>query len=141
MLYGSAVWGYENTHHVKVTFNSFLKRILKLNKSTSTCMLYAELGVRNPRELIDNKLINFWHSIANGNSSKISNILYNFVKTMYELNIYKSPWLDKIKNLLDRNGMSNIYNNVLNVSGAWLKNAFKLRSDIYRQNLSQEFFL
>ena len=92
-------------------------------------------------ELIDNKLINFWYSIANGNGSKISNILYKFLKTMYDLNIYKSPWLDKIKKLLDLNGMSNIYNNVSNVSGTWLKHAFKLRtSDIYKQNLTEEIF-
>ena len=51
---------------------------------------------------------------------------------MYELNIYKSPWLENIKKLLDLNGMSNICNNVSNVSGTCLKHAFKLTSsDIY----------
>ena len=79
ILYGFEVWGYENVHQAKVTCNSFLKRILKLNKSMSTCMLYSELGIRNPMELIDNRLVNFWYSIANGNSSKISSILYKLV--------------------------------------------------------------
>ncbi len=141
MLYGCEVWGYENTHQVKVTYNSFLKRISKLSKSMSTCMLYGELGIKNPLELTDNRLINFWHSIANGNDSKISNVMYKFVKTMYDLNIYKDPWLEKIKKLLDLNGMSNIYNDVSNVSGNWLKLAFKLRSsDILETKLDRGNF-
>lgn len=95
----------------------------------------------NHSTVIDNRLVNFWYSIVNGNSSKISYVLYKFVRIMYDLNIYKSPWLDKIKKLLDMNGMSNIYNDVTNVSGNWLKYAFKLRSsDIYRQNLTEEVF-
>ena len=139
LLYGSEVWGFGNINQVKVTYNTFLKRILKLNKSTSTCMLYSELGVRNPMDIVDNRLVNFWYSIVNGNSSKISNILYKFVKTMHDLNIYKLPWLEKVKELLDLNGMSNVFYDVSNVNGNWLKNAFKLRStDIYRQNLSED---
>ena len=91
MLYGCEVWGYENNQQLLVTCNSFLKRILKLNKSTPTCMLYGEIGFTNPPQLIDNRLINIWYSIANGSDSKISSILYKFIKSVYDLNVYKSP--------------------------------------------------
>lgn len=32
------------------------------------------------------------------------------------------------KKLLDLNGMSNVFDDVFNVNGSWLKHAFKLRS-------------
>ena len=101
MLYGCEVWGYENNQQLLVTCNYFLKRILKLSKSTPTCMLYGETGFTNPSQLIDNRLINFWYSIANGSDSKISSILYKFIKSVYDLDVYKSPWLDKIITLLN----------------------------------------
>lgn len=70
---------------------------MKLNKSMSTCMLYCEEGVRNPMDITDNRLVHFWYSIVNGNRAKVSIILCKFVKTMHDLNIYKLPWMEKIK--------------------------------------------
>ena len=37
MLYGCNIWRFKNAQQVNVTCNYLLKKILKLNKSTSTC--------------------------------------------------------------------------------------------------------
>ena len=64
-------------------------------------MLYGGTGFTIPSQLIDNRLIHFWYSIANGSDSKILSILYKFMKSVYDLNVYKSPWLDKVITLLN----------------------------------------
>ena len=56
------------------------------------------------------------------------------VKVMYTQNMYLSPWLDKIKKLLDYNGMSNLFEEPGSVNHIWFKEAFKLRiNDVNRQ--------
>ena len=139
ILYGSEIWGYEESKQVQVVYNDFLKRILKLNKSTSTCMVYGELGVKSVSEYIENRMVNFWFRLATGNDNKISTMLYKMIKGMYTQNTYLSPWLDKIKKLLDYNGMSNLFEGPGSVNYIWFKEAFKLRlNDVNRQKWQEE---
>ena len=60
------------------------------------CMLIGELGMKEITEYIENRMLNFWCNIATGEESKISTILYKWIKALYDKNIYKSVWLDKI---------------------------------------------
>ena len=139
MLYGCEIWGYENPKQLHILYNNFIRRILKLNKSTSTCMLYGELGAKTIYEYIDNRMINFWFRLATGDENKISTILYKMIKVMYDRGTYVSPWLDKVKQLLDRNGMSYLFNDAHTVNNVWLREAFKLRiSDANKQNWQEE---
>ena len=141
LLYGSEIWGFEDHKQLTITCNNYLKRLLKLNKSTPTCMVYGETGFQSISELIDNRMVNFWFRIATDNTGKISSTLYKFIKKLYDLDIYKLPWLVKIKSLLDNNGMSFIFNDQTNINPLWLKNAFKLRcSDIYKQKWCEDIF-
>ena len=85
--------------------------------------------------------MNFWSKIATGDSNKISTILYKWTKKLYDQNIYKSQWLDKIKSILDNMGMSHLFNDITNVNISWFIDTAKKRlNDIYNQNWSDQVF-
>lgn len=44
LLYGSEIWGYENTDCIEQFHNAFLRKITNLRKSTPLYILHAELG-------------------------------------------------------------------------------------------------
>ena len=141
LLYGSEIWGYENTKQVQVMCNNVMRKFLKLHKSTSMCMLIGELGLKQIDEYIDNRMLNFWCNIATGDENKISTILYKWAKSLYDQNIFKSVWLDKIKATLGSIGMSNCFDNITNMNNNWFKNTIKLKiNDSYNQIWSAYVF-
>ena len=104
-------------------------------------MINGELGLKEITEYIENKMLNFWSNLATGESNKISTILYRWTKKLYDQNIYKSVWLDKIKTILDNMGMTYLFNDITNVNKNWFKNTIKQRlNDIYNQNWSDQVF-
>ena len=141
LLYGSEVWGYENLTQLQVMCNNVMRRCLKVHRSTPTCMVNGELGIKDISEYIENRMLNFWFNIATGDENKISTILYKWIKVLYDQDKYKSAWLDKIKTILDNIGMSSTFNDITNVNKIWFKNTIKLKlNDIYNQNWSIAVF-
>ena len=76
--------------------NNTMRKFLRCHKTTSVCMINGELGLKEINEYIENRMLNFWSNIATGDNNKMSTILYNWTKTLYDQNIYKSDWLNKI---------------------------------------------
>ena len=76
LIYGSEIWGYSNIDNIEVFYKKFLKNTLRLNLQTTDCMVYGETGRLPIRYFIDQKMINFWHRVANSNESKLTNIMY-----------------------------------------------------------------
>ena len=139
LLYGSEIWGYENPKQLQVMLNHTMRRFLRLNKTTSTCMLIGELGLKEVSEYIENRMLNFWFKVATGDENKISTILYKWILELYNQNTYKSPWLHKIKTRLDHMGASNLFTNPAELPGDWFKSHIKLRlNDIYNQKWSAD---
>ena len=68
----------------------------------------------------------FWYNVATGDESKISTILYKWIKVLYDKNTFKSPWLDKVKTSLDIIGMHNLFNNMTNVKISWFNYTIEL---------------
>ena len=120
--------------------NNTMRIFLRVHKSTPTCMIKGELGIKDISEYVDNRILNHWCNIATG-EYKISSILYQWVKKLYDQNIFKSKWLDKVKCTLDHTGMSNIFHNISDVNKQWFKNTVKLRlNDIHNQKWSESVF-
>jgi len=118
-----------------------MRSFLRCHKTTSVCMINGELGLKEVTEYIENRMLNFWCDIATGDSSKMSTILYNWTKSLYDQNIYKSVWLSKIKNILDNMGMTHLFNDITNINRNHFKNSVKLRlNDIHNQNWSSQVF-
>ena len=60
---------------------------------------------------------------------------------LYDQNIFKSVWLDKVKANLDGIGMSNRLNYMKNTKYSWFKNTIKLKlNDSYNQSWSVYVF-
>ena len=132
LLYGSEIWGYENHRHLQVMCNNVMRKFLRLHKSTSTCMLIGELGMKEVSEYIENRMLNFWFNIATGEENKISTILYKWIKVLHDQNTFKSVWLDKVKTSLDSIGMHSFFNNTIDVNKCWFKNTIKTKfNDIF----------
>ena len=108
LLYGCEIWGYENISHIEVFYRKFCKQLLRLNSSTSNCMIYGELGKYPMMKTVECRMLNFWCRIINSKDYKLSKIMYRLLKNMYDNNLYKSPWLTKIYDALDKCGLVNL---------------------------------
>ena len=66
MLYGSELWGYNNTECLEVVQRKFLKYALKLKTGTSTAFLYCETGYLAIETEIKIKIVSFWVNLLIG---------------------------------------------------------------------------
>jgi hypothetical protein len=121
LLYGSEVWGFKNIDIIEKVHLKFLKIILSLNKSTTTSMVYGELGRYPLSTCVNVRIIGFWGRLLTGNENKLSLMLY---KTMLKLSINKNvhfQWLDKVKSILNDCGLSYVWESQSFPSCSWLK--------------------
>ena len=134
LLYGSEIWGYTNLDKIEIFYRKFLKFVLNLKDQTTNCMVYGESG-RTPLALIiKSRMICFWHKLTVGNNNKLASRLLYLIKNLNDQNLYTSPWLKAIENILNSCGMRNVWLNPEQFDFKWLKNAINLRlSDMYRQ--------
>ena len=141
LLYGSEIWGYEDPKQLQIMNNNVMRKFLKLHKSTPMCMINGELGLKEVSEFIENRMMNFWFQIETGEESKISSILYKWLKILHNKNIYSSPWINKVETTLEHMGMSFLFDVVTNTKKGWFKNNTKLRlNNIYVHKWSESVF-
>ena len=141
LLYGSEIWGYGDLKHLQTFLNKIMRRFLRLHKSTPMCMINGELGLKEITEYTENRMLNFWCNVATGEENKISTIVYKWIKTLFDQNIFKSDWLNQIKTSLDNMGYSYLLNDINFVNKNQFKNSTKLRlKDIYDQKWAESVF-
>ena len=136
LLYGCEIWGNENIDMVESFYMKFLRNAIHVHNKTANCMVHGETGTISIRVLINQKILIFWHRLVTGDQSKLTNILYNTQKTLFNIaNEYKSPWLSNVNKLLNDCGMTYIWENPNVIENRCFKDAIKLRLfDIYNQN-------
>ena len=138
ILYGSEIWGYENLDIIEKLQKKFCKFILKLKDSTPTCIAYGELGRYPLTGIIKSRMISFWCKLRTGKKSKLSCKVYQALFNLYQSNIYRSPWLKCIHNILNSCGLSNLWNS-MDLNSTWLVNTVKQRvKDQYLQEWHAE---
>ena len=94
LLYGCEVWCPMMTNLASKLQLRFYKIILKLSKSTPSCMVYGELGQFLLEVQAKCRMQKFWFKLVNINYKfKFSNIMYKFLYEMYREGKYKSPFL------------------------------------------------
>ena len=140
LLYGCEIWGFDNISHVEKFHLKFCKQLLRLKTCTPNCMVYGELGRTALCSSVDKRMINFWYKVANSKTHKLTSIMYRLMRSLYNKGIFQSPWLLKIKSVLDNAGLSYLWDHDLSlVNKFWLKDNLDLRlSDIYKQNWNEE---
>ena len=115
--YGCEIWGTHKGDDLEKVHLNFLKRILKVRKSTTNYMVYFELG-RFPL-YIDRycRMLKYWLKILESDNC----ILKNCYDVLYESSLKKQNdnmnWTCKIKDILFRYGFQDVWlrQNVLNI--------------------------
>lgn len=140
LLYGCEVWAFDDISVIEKLYLKFCKQVLGLRSNTTNCMVYGELGRSGIRTVVDKRLVMYWYKLVRSKSSKLSNITYRLLRSLYDKGVYHSPWLKKIKSILDNVGLSYLWNSDLGlVNITWLKNTLKGKlDDIFRQNWNAE---
>lgn len=126
LLYGGEVWGCGKLDIVERLHLKFCKFLLQAKSSTSTCMVYGELG-RYPIAIACKvRIIQYWGSLLHGNAGKYSFIMYKIMYNHFINDKYVLPWVKSVKQILDDCGLSNIWINQEFPSVPWLVNRVKL---------------
>ena len=101
LLYGSEIWGYENSNILEKLQLQFLKYLFHLPRNTMTDLIYGDTGFVPISILIKSRLIRFWTGLVlPQHSNKFSSKIY---KLIYDLHVnchFEFPWLENIKNIL-----------------------------------------
>ena len=108
-LYGTEVWGFENTEIIEKLHTEFLRRIKGLRKNTPIYILQAELGRYTLKANIKLRMINYWISIVNGKQSKIAYLLYKIMLNDTYIGVYQHKWALGIKDILTSVGRYDIW--------------------------------
>lgn len=107
LTYACEVWGYENIAMLENLYLKFLKRILKLRKSTPNYMVFGETG-RFPLTIkIKKRIVSFWIKLVHS-PNKLSNLFYRLLLNSFN-NGYAISWTKNLKEIFDSLGYSNIW--------------------------------
>ena len=131
-MYGSEVWGIENTSIISSFHLQYIRLVLNMRKSTSNVMLYGELGILPIEHIIKSRVIHFWCHIISDKSCKISNILYRLMLRLHEQNVIHSQYIDFVQTSL----------NNLEFSDVWLQqsvNSVKIFVELLKKRLKDQF--
>ena len=146
LLYGSEIWGFENLAQIEIFYRKFLRRVLKVHKSTPNCMLYGETGKMCLDTIVMDRMINFWCRILSGNQQKLVYKIYQLLFTLHEdpINNFKSKWITKIKSILDNSGYSMYWLDQTNINKGNVNviklNVIQRLQDMTKQNWVNEVY-
>ena len=137
LLYGSEIWAHEGTEILEKLHLRLCKYILLVNKTTCSNMVYGELGEYPLILSAQTRMIMFWASISQDTEkTKISNLMYKLNRE----SVYKSPWLNCVKTILEDCGFPGIWGSqVIPCSKECFKQQIKQRLlDQFRQKWAAE---
>ena len=133
LLYVIEIFGFENVESVEKFCNAFLRQITGLKSSTPLYMLQAELGRYPIENGMKMRMLNFWLTLINGKTSKLSFIMYNLLRSDTNSGFYEHKWVKHIQAILQDTGGSDV----------WLtqkvRNANTFKNSILRTLLDQNF--
>ena len=140
LIYGSEVWGFSNLSDIEIFHRKYLRCLLRLRKSTAKCMTYGELGRQPLSCKIYSRMLNYWAKISEERGTKLTHLMYRIVLNLHRANEFHSPWLLKIKNLLDITGNSELwlYQDQFPRKASFLKDAQQRLVDMNAQTWHEE---
>ena len=109
LLYGSEVWGFENTIDIERIHLQFCKNILHLRKSTPYYMVYGELGLFPLSINIKMRMVGFWNRLVS-NEHKLSSHLYRLMFSLHNSGVHEFKWIKSIQNIFNNTGLGYIFN-------------------------------
>ena len=128
LSYGCEVWCSGNCDLALKLQLRFYKIVLRLNKSTPSCMLFGELG-RFPVDVhLKTRMLCYWYKLVKqANSSKYTSVMYRFCLKMYEKCNYQFSYIEFIKTLLGELGLHGVWLHQANLTFSldWFKEKVK----------------
>ena len=97
LLYGSEIWGFGNLDILERVQLKLFKQILNLKKSTSSFMVYGELGARPLSIDIQSRMFSFWTKLWGHGKNEIASSLYKLILNLNEQGKIKSKMADTRK--------------------------------------------
>ena len=84
---------------------------MQLNKSTTNCMLYGELGKCCISNLVKERMVHFWSRLVTSKLSHISYMVYTSIKSLHDRTdiSFQSKWIGNITNILCENGLNFVW--------------------------------
>jgi len=109
LLYGSEIWGYSSIEMLEVLFRKFIKKILKLHRSTPNAMIYGEIGKLCLQARVDKHMISYWLRLIIKEHTTLSYTFYSIALKLYDTGTYELNWLKRVKYILVNCGLSYIW--------------------------------
>lgn len=138
LSYASEVWGYHQGGDIERVHTKFCRNILGVKRSTNLSALYSELGRKPLIILRQIRMIKYWLKLRNTEDILLKSVYNLLVTDVNNGYIYNGlNWAFHIKNILDRHGLSNLWNlhPTINISFQSIK---KRIFDQYNQTLTME---
>ena len=127
LLYGCEIWGYSNVSVLENLHLKFLKILLGVHSKTCNNMVYGERG-RYPLNItIKQRVVGYWARMLSGKETKLTRLVYNQVRDMHTQNLFKSDWLEFLRDTLADCGMVNIWESNQSVSVNELKSKVHIK--------------
>ena len=125
LLYGCEIWGCTDNDDIDKVHRTFCKYILKVGKSTPTCMLYGDLGRLSLDFNITCRLLTYWAKILMMDESKFNKILYKLAMKMRYKTDIRFDWIELVESKLIICCKRNLWNSqcVMNIQS--FKNSIK----------------
>lgn len=132
--YNAAVWGSHESKDIELIHCKFLRKVLKVKKSTNLEGLYGELGrypMRITRRLI---MIKYWIKLLSTENPLLIN-MYRMLASDAESDISYNEmnWAYNIKTILNEIGMANLWHNQAFIAINYLTIKQRIL-DIYKQS-------
>ena len=110
LLYGSEIWGAENTSIIEKYHLKILKQILGVKHSTPAYMVLGETGKLPLRYTIDTRIFNYWYRIVTGKQEKLSYQIYKIMNFDRISSGVTYKWLQCIEKILNDTGYTYLWN-------------------------------
>ena len=138
LLYGCEIWGFGNIDVLERVQLNFIKRVLKVKRSTPNYIVYGETGIYPLKIEIESRVISYWGKLnCPENFGTLSTLVYSAMKSFY-INCHINSrslyfkWVHNIKTILYNTGYSGIWDSHTFLNKLWLTKTVKQKlKDIF----------
>ena len=111
LCYACEIWGFAQAKAIETLHLKFLKKILKVKKTTPNCMIYKECNVYPLYYNRVYRIIGYWLKIIKLDDDNPLKIIYTASITEDVYNVNSSPlsWSHNVKSILYTNGFGYIW--------------------------------
>lgn len=126
ILYESEIWAYENTDFIDKVHLKYLEMTIRIRNSTQIVFVYE--FYREPLSIkISKRMMTFWHkTLKRAETLRLSHALLNLISLDRSISNTLCGWLNKVENILDRFGLSEVFNKPQDFNTSWVTSKIEI---------------